>query len=159
VSLCTLLSSQSPDHDSHCTINYLGYPLGRFGGLKHRQLARQVGVIITTGRIRRTFSSSRSIYMVCDMSIGGCNSIQSGLYFVLCSIPELTSPSSTPKPSCSVEAKSIHEVLAACHNSSSSRSKRYQQKQRNQSPTQKQIQDRIHILLDQTHVSKSRPTK
>jgi hypothetical protein len=32
---------------------YLGYPLGRFAGLKHRQLARQVGVIITTGRIRR----------------------------------------------------------------------------------------------------------
>jgi hypothetical protein len=29
-------------------------PLGRFAGLKHRQLARQVGVIITTGRIRRT---------------------------------------------------------------------------------------------------------
>jgi hypothetical protein len=30
-------------------------PLGRFAGLKHRQLARQVGVIIITGRIRRTF--------------------------------------------------------------------------------------------------------
>jgi hypothetical protein len=30
------------------------YHLGRFAGLKHRQLARQVGVIITTERIRRT---------------------------------------------------------------------------------------------------------
>jgi hypothetical protein len=47
-------SSQSPDHDPHRTIYYLGYPLGRFAGLKHRQLARQVGVIITTRRIRRT---------------------------------------------------------------------------------------------------------
>jgi hypothetical protein len=37
------------------TFVYLGYPLGRFASLKHRQLARQVGVIITTGRIRRTF--------------------------------------------------------------------------------------------------------
>jgi hypothetical protein len=47
-------SSRSPDHDPHRTIYYLGYPLGRFAGLKHRQLARRVGVIITTGRIRRT---------------------------------------------------------------------------------------------------------
>jgi hypothetical protein len=47
-------SSRSPDHDPHRTIYYLGYPLGRFAGLKHRQLARQVGVIVTTGRIRRT---------------------------------------------------------------------------------------------------------
>jgi hypothetical protein len=47
-------SSRSPDHDPHRTIYYLGYPLGRFAGLKHRQLARQVEVIITTGRIRRT---------------------------------------------------------------------------------------------------------
>jgi hypothetical protein len=31
-------SSPSPDHDPHCTIYYLGYPLGRFAGLKHRQL-------------------------------------------------------------------------------------------------------------------------
>jgi hypothetical protein len=38
----------------HRIINYLEYPLGRFAGLKHRHLARQVGVIITTGRIRRT---------------------------------------------------------------------------------------------------------
>jgi hypothetical protein len=42
-------SSRSPDHDPHRTIYYLGNPLGRFAGLKHRQLARQVGVIITTG--------------------------------------------------------------------------------------------------------------
>jgi hypothetical protein len=35
-------------------VYYLGYPLGRFAGLKHRELARQVGVIITTERIRRT---------------------------------------------------------------------------------------------------------
>jgi hypothetical protein len=54
VSLCIPSSSQSPDHDPHRTIYYLAYPLGRFAGLKHRQLARQVGVIITTGRIRRT---------------------------------------------------------------------------------------------------------
>jgi hypothetical protein len=53
VSLCIPSSSRSPDHDPHRTIYYLGYPLGRFAGLKHRQLARQVGVIITTGRIRR----------------------------------------------------------------------------------------------------------
>jgi hypothetical protein len=54
VSLRTPSSSRSPDHVPHRTIYYLGYPLGRFAGLKHRQLARQVGVIITTGRIRRT---------------------------------------------------------------------------------------------------------
>jgi hypothetical protein len=54
VSLRIPSSSQSPNHDPHRTIYYLGYPLGRFAGLKHRQLARQVGVIITTGRIRRT---------------------------------------------------------------------------------------------------------
>jgi hypothetical protein len=54
VSLCIPSSSRSPDHDPHRTIYYLGYPLGRFAGQKHRQLARQVGVIITTGRIRRT---------------------------------------------------------------------------------------------------------
>jgi hypothetical protein len=52
--LRTPLSSRSPDHDPHCTIYYLGYPLGRFASLKHRQLARQVGVVITTVRIRRT---------------------------------------------------------------------------------------------------------
>jgi hypothetical protein len=54
VSLHIPSSSRSLDHDPHCTIYYLGYPLGRFTGLKHRQLARRVGVIITTGRIRRT---------------------------------------------------------------------------------------------------------
>jgi hypothetical protein len=53
-SLCIPSSSRSPDHDPHRTIYYLGYPLGRFSSLKHRHLARQVGVIITTGRIRRT---------------------------------------------------------------------------------------------------------
>jgi hypothetical protein len=52
--LCIPSSPRSPDHDPHRTIYYIGYPLGRFAGLKHRQLARQVGVIITTGRIRRT---------------------------------------------------------------------------------------------------------
>jgi hypothetical protein len=30
-------SSRSPDHDPHRTIYYLGYPLGRFAALKHRQ--------------------------------------------------------------------------------------------------------------------------
>jgi hypothetical protein len=54
VSLRIPSSSRSLDHDPHHTIYYLGCPLGRFAGLKHRQLARQVGVIITTGRIRRT---------------------------------------------------------------------------------------------------------
>jgi hypothetical protein len=54
VSLCIPSSYRSPDHNPHRTIYYLGYPLGRFAGPKHRQLARQVGVIITTGRIRRT---------------------------------------------------------------------------------------------------------
>jgi hypothetical protein len=44
----------------HRTIYYLGYPLGRLADLKHRQLACQVGVIITTGRIQRT--NIRSIY-------------------------------------------------------------------------------------------------
>jgi hypothetical protein len=57
-------SSRSPDHDPHRTIYYLGYPLGRFAGLKHRQLARQVGVIITTGRIRRTLVNK--IYLLVD---------------------------------------------------------------------------------------------
>jgi hypothetical protein len=64
-------SSRSPDHDPHRTIYYLGYPLGRFAILTHRQLARQVGVIITTGRIRRTLvnkinlDSPRSIEASC----------------------------------------------------------------------------------------------
>jgi hypothetical protein len=48
------LSSRSPDHDPHRTVYYLGYPLGRFAGLKHGQLERHVGEIITTERIRRT---------------------------------------------------------------------------------------------------------
>jgi hypothetical protein len=55
-------SSRSPDHDPHRTIYYLGHTLGRFAGLKHRQLARQVGVIITTGRFEGP-SSTRSIYL------------------------------------------------------------------------------------------------
>jgi hypothetical protein len=58
VSLCIPSSSRSPDHDPHRTIYYLRYPLGRFAGLKHRQLACQVGVIITTERIRRTSSTT-----------------------------------------------------------------------------------------------------
>jgi hypothetical protein len=36
VSLRIPSSSRSPDHDPHRTIYYLGYPLGRFAGLKHR---------------------------------------------------------------------------------------------------------------------------
>jgi hypothetical protein len=54
VSLRIPSSSRSPNHDPYRTIYYLGYPRGRFAGLKHRQLARQVGLIITTGRIRMT---------------------------------------------------------------------------------------------------------
>jgi hypothetical protein len=37
VSLRIPSSSRSPDHDPHRTIYYLGNPLGRFAGLKHRQ--------------------------------------------------------------------------------------------------------------------------
>jgi hypothetical protein len=64
MSLCIPSSSRSPDHDPHRTIYYLGYPLGRFAGLKHRQLARQVGVIITTGRIRRTLAVEINLFSV-----------------------------------------------------------------------------------------------
>jgi hypothetical protein len=39
VSLRIPSSSRSLDHDPRRTIYYLGYPLGRFAGLKHRQLA------------------------------------------------------------------------------------------------------------------------
>jgi hypothetical protein len=63
------LSSRSPDHDPHRTIYYLGYPLGRFAGLKHRQLARQVGVIITTGRIRRTLVNKINLLVDSPRSI------------------------------------------------------------------------------------------
>jgi hypothetical protein len=59
VSLRIPSSSRSPDHDPHRTIYYLGYPLGRFAGLKHRQLAPTVGPRHNHRRIRRT---SRSIY-------------------------------------------------------------------------------------------------
>jgi hypothetical protein len=40
VSLHIPSSSRFPDHDPHRTIYYLGYPLGRFAGLKHRQRGR-----------------------------------------------------------------------------------------------------------------------
>jgi hypothetical protein len=62
-------SSRSPDHDTHRTIYYLGYPLGRFAGLKHRQLARQVGVIITTGRILRTLVNKINLLVDSPRSI------------------------------------------------------------------------------------------
>jgi hypothetical protein len=42
--LCIPSSSRSPDQDPHRTIYYLGYPLGRFAGLKHRQLLTPVSV-------------------------------------------------------------------------------------------------------------------
>jgi hypothetical protein len=64
VSLRIPSSSQSPDHDPHRTIYYFGYSLGRFAGLKHRQLARQVLVIITTGQIRRTLV--KKIHLLID---------------------------------------------------------------------------------------------
>jgi hypothetical protein len=67
--LCIPSSSRSPDHDPHCTIYYLGYPLGRFAGLKHRQLARQVGVIITTRRIRRTLVNKINLLVDLPRSI------------------------------------------------------------------------------------------
>jgi hypothetical protein len=69
VFLCIPSSSQSPDHDPHRTIYYLGYPLGRFAFLKHRQLARQVGVIITTGRIRRTLVNKINLLVDSPRSI------------------------------------------------------------------------------------------
>jgi hypothetical protein len=66
---CTYLQVLSlPITILHHTIYYLRYPLGRFAGLKHRQLARQVGVIITTRRIRRTLSSPKSIYSTTSKS-------------------------------------------------------------------------------------------
>jgi chromosome segregation ATPase len=37
MSLCIPLSSRSPDHNPHRTIYYLGHPVGRFAGLKHRR--------------------------------------------------------------------------------------------------------------------------
>jgi hypothetical protein len=69
VSLRIPSSSRSPDHDPHRTIYYLGYPLGRFAGLKHRQPARQVGVIITTGRIRRTLVNKINLLVNSPRSI------------------------------------------------------------------------------------------
>jgi hypothetical protein len=41
VSLRIPSSSRSPDHDPRRTIYYLGYPLGRFASLKHRQAGRR----------------------------------------------------------------------------------------------------------------------
>ena len=46
----------------HRTINYLGNPLGRLAGLKHRQLARQVGVIVKIIGEFEGPSSTKSIY-------------------------------------------------------------------------------------------------
>jgi hypothetical protein len=69
VSLRIPSSSRSPDHDPHRTIYYLGYPLGRFAGLKHRQLVRHVGVIITTRRIRRTLANNINLLVVSPRSI------------------------------------------------------------------------------------------
>jgi hypothetical protein len=54
---------------SHRTIYYLGYPLGRFAGLKHQQLAHRVGVIITTGRIRRTLVNKINLLVDSTRSI------------------------------------------------------------------------------------------
>jgi hypothetical protein len=69
VSLRIHSSSHSPDHDPHRTTYYLGYPLGRFSGLKHRQVACQVGVIITTGRIRRTLVNKINLLVDSSRSI------------------------------------------------------------------------------------------
>jgi hypothetical protein len=69
VSLRIPSSSRSLDHDPHRTIYYLGYTLGKFAGLKHRQLARQVGVIITTGRIRRTLVNKINLLVDSPRSI------------------------------------------------------------------------------------------
>jgi hypothetical protein len=69
VSLRIPSSSRSPDHDPHRTIYYLRYPLGRFACLKHQQLTRQVGVIITTGRIRRTLVNKINLLVDSPRSI------------------------------------------------------------------------------------------
>jgi hypothetical protein len=69
VSLCIPSSSRSPDHDPRRTIYYLGYPLRRFADLKHGQLAHQVGVIITTGRIRRTLVNKINLLVDSPRSI------------------------------------------------------------------------------------------
>jgi hypothetical protein len=69
VSLRIPSSSRSPDHDPHRTIYYLGYSLGRFAGLKQRQLACQLGVIITTGRIRRTLVNKINLLVDSPRSI------------------------------------------------------------------------------------------
>jgi hypothetical protein len=42
VSLRILSSSRSPDHDPNRIIYYLGYPLGRLAGLKHRHQVPQL---------------------------------------------------------------------------------------------------------------------
>jgi hypothetical protein len=60
VSLRIPSSSRSPDHDPHRTIYYLGYPLGRFAGLKHRQLARQLVVDYFTYVVRPGASARRA---------------------------------------------------------------------------------------------------
>jgi hypothetical protein len=59
VSLRIPSSSRSPDHDPHRTIYYLGYPLGRFVGLKHRQV-EQRGTPTSEGL--QSILCSRSIY-------------------------------------------------------------------------------------------------
>jgi hypothetical protein len=69
VSLRIPSSSRSPDHDPHRTIYYLRYPLGRFAGLKHRQLAHRVGVIITTRRILMTLVSKINLLVDSPRSI------------------------------------------------------------------------------------------
>jgi hypothetical protein len=43
--------------------------VGRFAGLKHRHLAHQVGVIITTGRIRRTLVNKINLLVDSPRSI------------------------------------------------------------------------------------------
>jgi hypothetical protein len=58
VSLCIPSSYRCPDHDPPLHNLLPRVLLGRFAGLKHRQLACQVGVIITTKRIQRTSSKT-----------------------------------------------------------------------------------------------------
>jgi hypothetical protein len=55
--LCPRVYLRFPGLVIPTTIIYLGYPLGSFASLKHRQLAHQVGVIIMiVTRIRRTLN-------------------------------------------------------------------------------------------------------
>jgi hypothetical protein len=55
-------SSRSPDHDPHRTIYYLGYPLGRFAGLKHRHARNERFRQVRLARCRGEGAGSRPLH-------------------------------------------------------------------------------------------------